>query len=76
MVLSITHSFSAFARRQKGAQWSSFAATNGSRGLCWDTERKYSENVVIIPCLPQVLTPKKCQGKKKKKKISLTAVPL
>lgn len=39
MVLSSTHFF--FARRQKGAHWSSFAAANSSGGLCWDTERMY-----------------------------------
>lgn len=41
MVLSSAHSFSTISRRQKGAQWSSFAAANGSGGLCWDTERTY-----------------------------------
>lgn len=73
MVLSSTHSFSAFARRQEGAQWSSFAAANSSGGLCWDTKRAY--------CVKMWWSLRVCHKfqplwSARKKKINLTAVPL
>lgn len=70
MALSSAHSFSALARRQKGAQWSSFAAG----GLCWDTKGMY--------CVKMRWSLHVCQkfqllwSARGKKKINLTAVPL